>query len=55
MYRDVIQPGDTFPMMMRKMVMAVSAFIGIVPMLILIQKLMGLSENNSTSSSQGRS
>ena len=49
MYHDVLQPGDTFPMMMRKMVMAVSAFIGIVPMLILIQKIMGLSENNSSS------
>ena len=29
-YRDVLQPGDTFPMMMRKMVMAVSAIMGIV-------------------------
>ena len=42
MYRDVLQPGDTFPMMMRKMVMAMCAFIGIIPMIIIIQKLMGL-------------
>ena len=43
MYRDVLQPGDTFPMMMRKMVMAIAAIAGIVPMLIVIQTLMGLS------------
>ena len=39
MYLDVLQPGDTFPMMMRKLVMAVTAIAGIVPMLIIIQKL----------------
>ena len=48
MYLDVLQPGDTFPMMMRKMVMAITAIAGIVPMFIVIQKLMGLLENNSS-------
>ena len=33
MYHDVIQPGDTFPMMMRKMVMALSAIAGILTVL----------------------
>ena len=52
MYRDVVQPGDTFPMMMRKMVIAITAIMGIFPMLILIQKLIGFegqSANNSSS------
>ena len=49
MYRDVLQPGDTFTMMMRKMVMAITAIIGIVPLTILIQMLMGLKEKTSTS------
>ena len=31
MYRDVLQPGDTFPMMMRKMVMALSGIYDIPP------------------------
>ena len=33
MYHDVIQPGDTFPMMMRKMIMALSVIAGILTML----------------------
>ena len=33
MYRDVIQPGDTFPMMMRKMIMALSGIAGSLVML----------------------
>ena len=49
MYRDVLQPGDTFPMMMRKMVMAVGAILGIFPVTIVIQFLMGLIEINSSS------
>ena len=48
MYRDVLQPGDTFPMMMRKMVMAIGAIIGIIPMMILIQDIMGLTVGNSS-------
>ena len=48
MYRDVLQPGDTFPMM-RKMVVALCAIGGIFPMFIIIQKLMGQSGNNSSS------
>ena len=31
MYRDVLQPGDTFPMMMRKMVMAISGTVASFP------------------------
>ena len=36
MYRDVLQPGDTFTMMMRKMVMAMGAISGIVSTMALI-------------------
>ena len=49
MYLDVLQPGDTFPMMMRKMVIAITAIVGIVPMIILIQLVMGITTPNSTS------
>ena len=49
MYHDVLEPGDTFPMMMRKMVMAISGIAGIIPVLVLIQMLMGLLEMNSSS------
>ena len=39
MYHDVIKPGDTFPMMMRKMIMALSAIAGNVFMFnVLIYK-----------------
>ena len=48
MYRDVLQPGDTFPMMMRKMVMAIGAIIGIVPIIVVIQVIMGLTEKDSS-------
>ena len=48
MYLDVLQPGDTFPMMMRKMVIAIVAMAGIVPMFILFQIVMGLLETNSS-------
>ena len=48
MYHDVLKPGDTFPMMMRKMVLAIGAIAGIVPMLILIQVFMGLTSKNSS-------
>ena len=47
MYRDVLQPGDTFTMMMRKMVMAISGIVGILPMIVIIQKLIGLSPSDS--------
>ena len=33
MYRDLLQPGDPFPMMMRKMVMALSAIVGNIGLL----------------------
>ena len=49
MYLDVLQPGDTFPMMMRKMVIAIVAIVGIVPMWIVIQTVLGLLETNSSS------
>ena len=32
MYHDVIEPGDTFPMKMRKMIMALSGIAGILVM-----------------------
>ena len=48
MYRDVLQPGDTFPMMMRKMVMALGLFIGTVAVYGLIQKFMSPQANTST-------
>ena len=41
MYRDVLQPSDTFPMMMRKMVMAISGICGFFPMIVIIQVSMG--------------
>ena len=49
MYRDVLQPGDTFTMMMRKMVMTLSAILGIAPLTVIIQFLLGLKEKTSTS------
>ena len=49
MYYDVLRPGDTFTMMMRKMVIAIAAIAGIVPMLIVIQHLTGLTQNTSSS------
>ena len=48
MYLDVLQPGDTFPMMMRKMAIAVGAIAGIFPMMILIQALMGITTPTSS-------
>ena len=48
MYRDVLQPGDTFTMMMRKMVMAVTALIGILVVYGLIQKFVGQKVNSTT-------
>ena len=49
LYLDVLQPGDTFPMMMRKMVMALAAICSIAPITILIQFFLGLKEKTSTS------
>ena len=48
MYLDVLQPGDTFPMMMRKLVMAVTALIGILVVYGLIQKVMSRQVNSTT-------
>ena len=36
LYRDVIVPGDTFPMMMRKMIMALSVIAGNIGLLNLL-------------------
>ena len=49
MYLDVLQPGDTFTMMMRKMFMAIGAIVGLAPMMSLTQVLLGLKEKTSTS------
>ena len=48
MYHDLLKPGDTFTMMMRKMVIAVCGIAGIIPVMILIQSVMGLTATNST-------
>ncbi len=49
MYRDVLQPGDTFTMTMRKMTMAIGAIAGLAPMMSLTQVLLGLKQKTSTS------
>ena len=41
LYLDLLQPGDTSPMMMRKMSMAVGALVGLLAVYGLIQTLMG--------------
>ena len=48
MYHDVVQTGDPFTMMMRKMVMAVGALLGILVVYGLIQKLTGQKVNSTT-------
>ena len=50
MYLDVLQPEDSFPTMMRKMIMAISAIVALAAVYGLIQKLMGKQgKANSTS------
>ena len=51
MYRDVLQPGDTFTMMMRKLVVAIGAFGMIVPVIVIIQSLLGISTSTTTTTS----
>ena len=47
-YRDLLQPGDTFPIMMRKLVIAVSGILGFVAVYGVMQKLMSKQANTST-------
>ena len=50
MYLDVLQPGDTFPMMMRKMAMAIGAIVGLFATYGLIQTLMAKQGSTSSAS-----
>ena len=48
LYHDLLEPGDTFPIMMRKMVVAVGVPVGLLAVYGVIQKLMSKQANTST-------
>ena len=48
MYRDLLQPGDSFPMMMRKMIIAFCPLIAIVPSILLILQILGIQRDTET-------
>ena len=48
MYYDNIEPGDTFPIMMRKLVMAAGGLVGFMAVYGVIQKVMSKQANTST-------
>ena len=47
LYHDVIVPGDTFPMMMRKMIMALSVIAGNIGLLNLITTAQPTNETHA--------
>ena len=48
LYYDLLQPGDPFPIMMRKLVVAISAVLGLLAMYGFMQTLMSKQANTST-------
>ena len=49
MYHDVLQPGDIFSTMMRKVVMALSAIGALIVVVVLIQICMGIGSTGPSS------
>ena len=45
LYRDLLQPSDSFPTMMRKMVIALGAVVSFIPIIVLLQIGFGLTKD----------